>query len=292
MIISRKHPESLDFEKSSGENERNIATVDAMQEVEKVSIDAGLDHFQLVPRDANGKPKLSGLELFNHACRYRNTNVAADTTDGKQVRLAPMEGLDVALYEDSLECMQPTELELRRGAVIRESFGDRAKRKCAKRKLTALGTVVGHCGVVNSEVMMERMREQLAFAASQAEVENLRKRIRQKKRVIGTKNTKNLFPKAAQKLEKLSRNIAGLYTKEIEAILYSVYNKTVFGSKLRKPYYVKALEKELLANANKYETLSFTLAVQVVVPVEATVEAPPPTAVAAAPVTAPAAATV
>ena len=66
----------------------------------------------------------------------------------------------------------------------------------------------------------------------------------------------------------------------------------MFGSKLRKPDYVKALEKELLANANKYETLLLTLAVQAVVPVEATVEAPPPTAVATAPVAASAAATI
>ena len=159
-------------------------------------------------------------------------------------------------------------------------------------KLTALGTVVGHCGVVNSEEMMERMREQLAFAAAQAEVEKLEDEDKTKKKDDRNKEHEDLFPKAAQKLEKLSRNIAGLYTKEIEAILYSVYNKTIFGSKLRKPDYVKALEKELLANANKYETLLLTLAVQAVVPVEATVEAPPPTAVATAPVEASAAATI
>ena len=92
---------SLDFKKSSSEKEIHIKTVNAIQEVEKVPIAAGLglDHFWLVPRDANGKPKLSGLELFNHVCRYRNSNAAAGTRDGKQVRLVPIEGLDVALYK-------------------------------------------------------------------------------------------------------------------------------------------------------------------------------------------------
>ena len=89
------------------------------------------------------------------------------------MRLAPTKGLDIALYNDSLECIQPTESELRRGAVIRDSFGERAQRKCAKRKLTALGTIVGHCGVVNSEENMEQMREQLAFATAQAENKKL-----------------------------------------------------------------------------------------------------------------------
>jgi hypothetical protein len=63
----------------------------------------------------------------------------------------------------------------------------------------------------------------------------------------------------------------------------------MFGSKLRKPDYVKALEKELSANTNKYKTLLLTLAVQEVAPVEAPVEAPAPAAAAVAPAAAPAA---
>jgi hypothetical protein len=139
--------------------------------------------------------------------------------------------------------------------------------------------------------MMERMREQLAFAASQAEVEKNDEEDKTKKKDDRNKEHDDLFPKAVKKLENLSRNIAGLYTKEIEAILYSVYNKTMFGSKLRKPNYVKALEKELSSNANKYETLLLTRAVQEVAPVEAPAPAAA-TAVApaAAPVVAPAAA--
>ena len=126
MIISREHPECLDFENSSGDNAHNPETLDAIKEAETMSIDVGLDQFQFIPRDTADKPKFSGLELFEQACRFRNTNVAAQTKEDKKVRLSPTRGLNIALYDESLECIQPTEFELCRGAVIRHSFGERA----------------------------------------------------------------------------------------------------------------------------------------------------------------------
>ena len=32
----------------------------------------GLDLFQLVPKDADGKPKYTGLEFLNHMIKHRN----------------------------------------------------------------------------------------------------------------------------------------------------------------------------------------------------------------------------
>jgi len=46
---------------------------------------------------------------------------------------------------------------------------------------------------------------------------------------------------------------------EIEAILYRVYNISLSGSKLRKPDYVRALERELGTNLGKYEAFVKTL---------------------------------
>ena len=69
----------MDLENSSGDNAHNPETVDTTKEAEKVSINSGLDQFCLIPRDAAGKPKLSGLELFEHDCWFHNTNVAAQT---------------------------------------------------------------------------------------------------------------------------------------------------------------------------------------------------------------------
>ena len=46
---------------------------------------------------------------------------------------------------------------------------------------------------------------------------------------------------------------------KVEAILYRVYNISLSGSKLRKLYYVRALERELGTNLGKYEAFVKTL---------------------------------
>ena len=88
--------------------------------------------------------------------------------------------------------------------------------------MTALGTVVGHCNIVNIEGNMELVREQLAFATAQAEIEKLDKEEKTKKKDEKNKEHDGLFPSAAKKLENHSQNITSLYTKEIEAILYTL----------------------------------------------------------------------
>ena len=63
------------------------------------------------------------------------------------------------IFKDSLECIQPSHGEVRRGAILIDSFGNRAVRKCAIRKMNNLRSMVGHSGVTNSEENMEKMRE-------------------------------------------------------------------------------------------------------------------------------------
>jgi hypothetical protein len=56
---------------------------------------------------------------------------------------------------------------------IRDSSGDRAKRKCVQIKLTAIGTVVENVGVVNSKENVQNMSKLLQFASTQSEIERL-----------------------------------------------------------------------------------------------------------------------
>ena len=79
----------MDFKKSPGDNAHNPENVYTIKEAEKVSNDAGLDHFQLVPRDAAGKLKVSGLEFLEHQVRCHNRNMSADIKEGKQILLVP-----------------------------------------------------------------------------------------------------------------------------------------------------------------------------------------------------------
>ena len=58
------------------------------------------------------------------------------------------------------------------------AHGIRAQRKMAARKLTNIGTVAGHCGVVNSEENLRKLRDSLEFAKSFAEIKRVRVRVR------------------------------------------------------------------------------------------------------------------
>ncbi len=61
---------------------------------------------------------------------------------------------------------------------------------------------------------------------------------------------------AIRKLEDKGCEVVEITVAEIESILFSVYNLTMDGSKLRKADYVSALEKEMATNINiiKYES--------------------------------------
>ena len=207
----------------------------------------------MIPRDVNGKPKLKGVELLDHICTFRNTEHAKNTPPGEIVRVELSNGMDVELNRDNLECIQPAEAELRRGAILRDTFGNRAVRKCAKRKLNNLGAVIGQSSVVNSPGNMETMRRNLQFASAMAQIHHLDAAEKAKKLEENDRSLEENAPEAAKKLEKSGRDIAKLTTKETKAILYKVFNVKMSGSKLRKQDYTKALQKELEKSIGRYE---------------------------------------
>ncbi len=72
-------------------------------------------------------------------------------------------------------------------------------------------------------------------------------------------------PAAVRKLEDKGHEVVKLIVAEIELLLFSVYNISMDGSKLRKADYVSALEKEMSTNIFKYE--SFICNIETIVPV-------------------------
>ena len=80
-----------------------------------------------------------------------------------------------------------------------------------------------------------------------------------KKEVTGT--IKEKAPHAAKKLELNGRNVFGITKDDIKGLILKVYNKSVpeVQSKLRKPDYVKALEKQFCENIGRYEEYIATL---------------------------------
>ena len=169
IIIARQHPGTLDMSvchKKSAET--TLAEVAEAQEA-AAKQEAGLDDFQLVPRDCDGKPKLTGVLLLDHMSRVRNMRAV----QAGKVRVEPSESINLEMQKDSIEMIQPTSEELRHGNILRYHFGEGAKRKCAQRKLNSLGSVIGTSTVVNSEENMAKMREALEFAAACADINRL-----------------------------------------------------------------------------------------------------------------------
>lgn len=257
--IANSHPETLDFECSSLEDLRKLGSEDVtatcnivhdsiIHEAKKniTHQNDGLDLFQLVPKTSEGNSKLSGMDLFDHMIAYRNVNNAETDDDGKSVPIMPSAELDLAIAHDSMNCIQPDASQIRRSAILKDAIGDRAVRKCAKRKLNNIANVVGHCTVVNSKENMLRMKERLEMADSLAEIERSEAAAKAEKARESLQKHATKAPGAAKTLEKNGRNnVKTLTMAEIESLLYIVYNKTLSGSKLRKPDYVRALEKEM-----------------------------------------------
>jgi hypothetical protein len=177
VIVSREHPEALDFDSIhnftlADDNEVPHAVLES--NAAKLSLNSNLFQFMLIPKDAEGMPIIKGEELFHHMCRYQNMQHAAMKGQGSNVDkpppLQPNPGLGLDLYDDSLKLIQPSAYDLRHGAILKDYIGNNAIRKNAKRKLNTFGYVVGHCGVVNGAENMSRMKAQLTMADSMAEI--------------------------------------------------------------------------------------------------------------------------
>lgn len=76
VLFARNYPEILDMivTKKEDKDTKLAAVEETKKAVAKES--ARLDDFQLVPKDAEGKSKFKGLELFKHMRKRRNANFA------------------------------------------------------------------------------------------------------------------------------------------------------------------------------------------------------------------------
>ena len=166
----------------------------------------GLDYYQLHPNDSTGKHKFSGEVSFNHMCGFRNRKFAKEVlVDGGSafkpsplLELSPY--LDVHLYDDSLRAIMPTKEDFLRGNAMSHAHGIRAHRKMANRNLANIGTVVGYCGIANSEGNLGNMSDAMEFATSLAEAKRVQENEKKEKDV--QKDLEKYITAAVRKLEK------------------------------------------------------------------------------------------
>ena len=92
-------------------------------------------------------------------------------------------------------------------SVVKYSVGDLATRRCANRKLDNWGVAIGHFGIVNSEGIMKKMREQLELVSSIAEVNRKEDAEKFWKKQEMDKELQEQAPVAAGKLERKQRSV-------------------------------------------------------------------------------------
>ena len=164
----------------------------------------------MVPKNADGKPKLSGLELFTHMVKFRNVNNAKFDDRGKPIELEPTPNLDVEISAEGLGCIQPSDSEYRCANILTNAIGDTAIKKLAKRTLNNIGNVIGLCTVVNSDKNMARMKERLEMEDAMAEIVRVEAAEKAGKEKESLKKHEEKGPGAGKKLEKFGRKVDSL----------------------------------------------------------------------------------
>ena len=193
----------------------------------KKSVNDKLTHFMLIPKDDEGNPTLKGNAFFDHMCIFCNIQHASakgkGTDEDTPTVMAPSANLAVHLYPDLLKSIPPTANQLRRDAIIKDYIGNNAARKCTRRNLNSYGYLISHCGVVNSEENMNRMKEQLVMADSVSEIHRKEAEDTVLEKLEKNKINDEKAPVAVQKLEDKGCKVVKITLAEIELILFSVY---------------------------------------------------------------------
>ncbi len=266
-LVSQEHPESLDFDIL----DRDFVVPKDIDRVmpKGVSLVANLYHLTLIPKDDDGNPIITGVDLFDHMCHFCNMKHAAEKckglNDDQISQMEPSAGLRLHLYDDSINLIQPTPYDLCQGAILKDYIGNNAICKNAKRRMNSIGYLVGHCGVVNSPENIRRMNKQLTMGDSVAEIYRTEAEDKDLEKGEKNKARDEMAPAVAANLEKKGREVAKLTIQQIEALLFKVYNINVGGSK-KKPDYVNILKKEMENSIGKYEDYLRLLAAGVLDP--------------------------
>ena len=120
---------------------------DAQTTADTFGLTDNLPKFQLVPKNPDGTLVLSGEELLKHMSMYANQLVEGDEVVG-----GPTLALDIHISKRQMECIQPTDDELRKDRIIANAGGEGAIPKIAKWKLDRLGYIRGHCGFLTDPI--------------------------------------------------------------------------------------------------------------------------------------------
>ena len=121
--------------------------------------------FQLVPTKPGGTPTLLGVALLMNMPIYRNQHVDGDEANG-----GPTYEIDIHIGYRQMDCIQPTDVDLRKCQIIDDSGVQGAKLKVVMRKLDSLGYIQGRCVFLTDPDIINKVRHHLDLDDSISEV--------------------------------------------------------------------------------------------------------------------------
>ena len=171
----------------------------------------------------------------------------------------PSKHLDLEISNSNCHILATTASMLIKNAEVKRSIlkdagGDGPTQKLATRKLNAIGIIKAHCGIVNDDATLAKMKRQLELAKSISEINVAEKKQAEKKRESETQELIQAGPDAVKKLLSKGRDVSKLIKKEICAVLLTCFG--VFeNEKNKKPLLVSALENKIREFPNALSTI-------------------------------------
>jgi hypothetical protein len=140
--------------------------------------------------------------------------------------------------------------DLSKRAIMKDCAGNGATLNLAARKLNQTGHMQHHCGLVNTEVKVRKLKNALQISQSIAKITNGQSSDRAQQRVEKQLEYRTLAPVALKKLKGNNGELKNITKNEILSIMY-FYFLILGNDKKNKPLvlvafmhcYLKALEK-------------------------------------------------
>lgn len=195
-----------------------------------VDVTRGLTSFQLVPRGPpseahpKGEALLKGADLLRHMAQFSRRRANPREPHLPSVHLN-VEVTDV----QASTILNPTAEDYSKAAIIRETAGEEAKTKLARRKLDAIGEVHSSCGIANDPVRIERLKKKLKLTDTLAQISALQAAEKQSKTSMAAAALIDKAPAALTKLKTRAHRSSSEATPAmaLAALIDSVQHLTV-----------------------------------------------------------------
>jgi hypothetical protein len=190
---------------------------------------------------------MKGQTLLDHMFSQRQMSFKTRKTH----LYMPNSYMDIAIKPSNIEVLKyMTAPYLSRRAIMKYCAGNGATLNLAARKLNQTGYMQRHCGLVNTEVKVRKLKNALQLSQSMATITNGQCSERAQQRVENQLEYRTLAPVALEKLKGKNGELNKITKNEILSIMY-FYFLVLGNNKKNKPLvlavfmhcYLKAPEK-------------------------------------------------